>query len=80
MIGPRTSGGHIVAIVKLGFSFSRNSHDAFSANVLEARYPFEGFSRACSCVMGFQSFSEYVCSGQLPLKESMIEAKEDVIT
>jgi len=36
-MGPRTRGGHIVDMVKLGFSFSTNSHEAFSANVFEAR-------------------------------------------
>jgi hypothetical protein len=36
-MGPMTRGGHMVAIVKLGFSFSMNSHAAFSAKVFEAR-------------------------------------------
>ena len=37
MMGPRTRGGHNVTIVKFGFSFSRKSHDAFSANTFEPR-------------------------------------------
>ena len=60
MIGPKTSGGHMVEIVKLGFSFSKKSHEAFSAKVLEARYPLDGFWTASSSVIGFQSFSEYM--------------------
>jgi len=36
-MGPSTRGGHMVVMVKLGFSFSRKSHDAFSAKVFEAR-------------------------------------------
>jgi len=36
-MGPRTKGGHIVAIVKFGFSFSRKAQEARSAKVLEAR-------------------------------------------
>jgi hypothetical protein len=36
----------MVEMVKLGFSFSRKSHEAFSAKVLLARYPAAGFSRA----------------------------------
>ena len=59
-MGPKTNGGHIVEIEKFGFSFSKNSHDAFSAKVLEARYPLDGFWIASSSVIGFQSFSEYV--------------------
>lgn len=35
-MGPKTSGGHIVAILKFGFSFFSNSHAAFSAKVLLA--------------------------------------------
>jgi hypothetical protein len=57
-IGPNTIGGLIVAIEKLGFSFSRKSQAAFSANVLLARYPIIGFSSASSFVIGFQSSSE----------------------
>lgn len=57
-MGPNTSGGLIVAMVKLGFSFSINSHAAFSANVFEARYPAWGLSSASSKVIGFQSSSE----------------------
>lgn len=34
--GPKTSGGLIVEMVKVGFSLSRNSQAAFSANVLLA--------------------------------------------
>lgn len=50
----------MVEIVKLGFSFSKKSHEAFSAKVLEARYPLDGFWTASSSVIGFQSFSEYM--------------------
>lgn len=50
----------MVLRVKLGFSFWTNSHAAFSAKVLEARYPLDGFSTASERVMGFQSSSLYV--------------------
>lgn len=66
--------------VKLGFSFSTNSHAAFSANVLLARYPIMGFSVASSCVIGFQSSSEYACPGQKPLLPFTMAANEDVMT
>lgn len=56
-MGPKTKGGLMVDRLKFGFSFPTNSHAAFSANVLLARYPYMGFSRACSGVMGFQSSS-----------------------
>src|ERR1700712_5234175 len=80
MMGPKTIGGLMVATVKLGFSFSRKSQAAFSANVLLARYPWMGLSDACSSVIGFQSSSEYVCSGQNPLSALTMAAKDDVIT
>lgn len=70
----------MVERVKPGFSFSINSHAAFSANVLLARYPYMGLSRASSGVMGFQSSSEYTWSGQLPLGPFTIEAKDEVMT
>jgi hypothetical protein len=35
-MGPKTSGGHMVATLKFGFSFFSNSHAAFSAKVLLA--------------------------------------------
>ena len=79
-IGPNTMGGLMVDKLKLGFSFLIKSHAAFSANVLLARYPIDGFSSACSAVMGFQSSSEYVCPGQNPWDALIIAANEDVIT
>lgn len=50
MIGPRTSGGFMVAIVKFGFSFSTNSQALFSANVL---LPIEWISHVfdISCIL-----------------------------
>ena len=79
-IGPNTIGGLIVEMVKLGFSFLTNSHAAFSANVLLALYPIIGFSCASSCVIGFQSSSEYECPGQKPLLPLTMAANEDVMT
>lgn len=70
----------MVEMEKLGFSFLTNSHAAFSANVLLARYPIIAFSCASSCVIGFQSSSEYTCPGQKPLLPFTIAANEDVIT
>lgn len=43
-------------------------------------YPLAGFDNASASVIGFQSASENVCSGQLPLDGSRTAAKEDVIT
>jgi hypothetical protein len=73
-------GGLIVDSVKFGFSFSTNSHAAFSANVLLARYPATGSASASCCVMGFQSSSEYTCPGQKPFDGFTIAAKDDVMT
>jgi hypothetical protein len=70
----------MVATEKLGFSFSTNSQAAFSANVLLALYPIIGFSVASSCVIGFQSSSEYACPGQKPLLPFTMAANEDVMT
>jgi hypothetical protein len=69
-----------VLSVKLGFSSSTNFQAAFSANVLLARYPKEGFSSACSSVIGFQSASEYVWSQELPFEASIMDAKDEVMT
>lgn len=78
--GPNTMGGLMVSMVKFGFSFSRNSHAAFSASVLLARYAWTVDSSAPSRVIGFQSASEYAWPGRLPLYGSTMAAKDDVIT
>jgi len=76
-----SSGWRItVAIVKFGFSFSTNSHEDLSANVLLARYPLAGFWMASSSVMGFQSFSLYTYPGLVGCFGSRMAAKLDVIT
>jgi hypothetical protein len=59
--GPKTIGGWMVMISKCGFLVSTNSHAAFSAKVLLARYPVTWVLVVCasSHVIGFQSFSTH---------------------
>lgn len=57
-----------------------NSHAAFSASVLDARYATAGLSWMSSMVTGFQEASLKVVAGSVTLAASRMAAKDEVTT